>query len=126
MAASQIATCAFATTAYLYAFIATTLYFTFMMPPSLTDHFPDVLVVYSMYRPATVAVQIAPAWAVDCLLMALFCLPHSFFATDATKSLMNLPKVYALHDHRSVATVASRACCSGVHAAADIFSAAVV
>jgi len=94
MAASQIATCAFATTAYLYAFIAITLYFTFMMPPSLTDHFPDVLVLYSMYRPATVAVQIAPAWAVDCLLMALFCLPHSFFATDATKSLMNLPKSF--------------------------------
>jgi hypothetical protein len=35
----------------------------------------------------------------------LFCLPHSFFATDATKSLMNLPKVHALHDHRCVPTV---------------------
>jgi hypothetical protein len=115
MTASRIATCAFATTAYLYAFITTTLFFTFMMPPSLTGHFPDVLVLYSMHRPATVAVQIAPAWAFDCLLMALFCLPHSFFAMDATKNLMNLPKVNALHDRRCVATVAcvlQRCACS--------------
>ena len=88
---------AFATMVYLYSILVMALYYAFMMPQSVADLFPDAVVLYNIHRPATVAIQKLPAWASDSLLLAVFSLSHSFFALDATKSFMNLPKVHGLH-----------------------------
>jgi hypothetical protein len=98
MKASNVLISAFATIAYLYSLAIAMFYFAFMMPKYLVDIFPDALVPYNIYRPATVAFNTLPAWATDSILLALFCLPHSFLALDATKSYMKLPKVRNLHD----------------------------
>lgn len=98
MRASQILTSSFATMAYLYSFIVFVFYFGFLMPPSLVDLFPSVLVPYNIHRAATVAVLVLPAWVSDSALLALFCMPHSLLAHDKTKSSMKLPKVLNLHE----------------------------
>ena len=98
MKARNVLISAFATIAYLYSLAIAMFYFAFMMPKYLVDIFPDKLVPYNIYRPATVAFNTLPAWATDSILLALFCLPHSFLALDATKSSMKLPKVHNLHD----------------------------
>ena len=83
--------------AYFYSLAIAIFYFAFMMPTHLVDIFPDALVPYNIYRPATVAFSMLPAWATNSALLALFCLLHSLLALDATKSSMNLPKVRGLH-----------------------------
>ena len=93
MKASHVLASAFAIISYLYSLAIASFYFAFLMPKRLVDIFPDVLAPYNIYRPATVGFNMLPAWATDSVLLAVFCLPHSFLALDATKSLMNLPKV---------------------------------
>ncbi len=112
MRASHVLACAFATIAYLYSLTIATFYFAFLMPTRLVDIFPDALAPYNIYRPATVNFSKLPAWATDSVLLAVFCLPHSFFALDATKSSMNLPKVRNLHDCPCCAALA---CCDNEH-----------
>jgi hypothetical protein len=97
MKASRILIAAFATMAYLYSSAVSVFYFAFLFPPRLVDFFPDALVPYNIHRAATVTVHALPAWVSDSVLLALFCLPHSLFAHDKTKSFMNLPKVHNLH-----------------------------
>ena len=98
MKASHILIAAFATMAYLYSVIVSVFYFAYLLPPRLVDSCPDALVPYNIHRAATVTVHVLPAWVSDSVLLALFCLPHSLFAHEKTKSTMNLPKVCNLHD----------------------------
>jgi hypothetical protein len=94
MKARNVLVYAFATMAYFYSLAIAIFYFAFMMPKDSVDVFPHALVPFNIYRPATVAFNMLPAWATNSALLALFCLPHSFLALDTTKSSMNLPKVF--------------------------------
>ncbi len=97
MQAVRILIAAFSTMAYLYSNVVIVFYFAFLSPPRLVHSFPDALVPYNIDRAATATVHALPAWVSDSVLLALFCLSHSLFAHDKTKSFMNLPKVHNLH-----------------------------